>query len=135
MPKSSMSKSQPRKKAVRKSAKKTGGMPSFVPTEVQREAVVAAMGGGATHAMLANMMGISTDTLTKHFRNELDHGSEMALNQIATTLYQKAKAGDVACMIFYLKARGRGQWSEKQQVDVKMDVGPDWTALVRKDAA
>lgn len=89
----------------------------FVPTEEQRAAVQEAVGLGGTQAVIAKMLGISVVTLEKAFRRELDTGAEIACQRVARSLYERAidpKTGmaGVSAGIFFLKARGNGNWRD-----------------------
>ncbi|MHB1910413.1 MAG: hypothetical protein ACYCQJ_16330 [Nitrososphaerales archaeon] len=83
----------------------------FIPTDEQREQVVGLKAVGATDERIAHILGISPDTLTKHFKIELECGLQEVLSRIATNLFRQALAGDVTASIFVLKTRAG--WSEK----------------------
>jgi hypothetical protein len=53
---------------------------------------------------------ITSKTLRKHFRQELDTAAIEANAQIAGSLFQKARGGDTISMIFWLKVRAG--WKE-----------------------
>jgi hypothetical protein len=59
--------------------------------------------------------GISVDTLTKHFADELISGKAKANSQVGRTLYQKATGGDTTAMIWWTKTQMK--WSETQKVE------------------
>ncbi|ADG20382.1 conserved hypothetical protein [Paraburkholderia atlantica] len=69
----------------------------------------------------ANGKPISVPTLRKHFRQELTEGLVKANTAVAQALFKKAKAGNVASIIFWLKTRGG--WKETPQ-SVELS-GPD----------
>jgi hypothetical protein len=54
--------------------------------------------------------GISVDTLTKHFADELISGKAKANSQVGRTLFQKATSGDTTAMIWWSKTQMK--WSE-----------------------
>ena len=66
---------------------------------------------GTRHEDIAILLGFSEDTLAKYYRKELDRGRIEANAAVAGTLYEKAKQGDTAAMLFWLKTRAG--WSEK----------------------
>lgn len=68
---------------------------------------------------IAAKLGITHDTLAKWYRSELDAGRIDANAAIASTLYNKAKSGDTAAMIFWLKTRAG--WREKSDVNITND--------------
>jgi len=76
---------------------------------------------GHTDQEIGKHLGISDETLMKYYRVELDTASVEANMVIANKLYQKAKAGDLGAIIFWLKTRGKGMWREKDKDDKKFE--------------
>ena len=76
---------------------------------------------GTRYEDIALVLGISHDTLTKYYKNELEKGRIEANAVIAGTLYEKAKQGDTASMMFWLKTRA--QWSEKNTTELTGEGG------------
>lgn len=97
--------------------KRKRGPVGHVPTAEQREKVRLWSMVGTKQEVIAAELGITVDTLAKHYREELDEATARGVANIATNLYTKAMSGDVTSMIFYLKTRGR--WSEKAAVGDK----------------
>lgn len=92
---------------------KRAGRPPFKPTDEQRKMVEMFAACGIPQEEIARVVspgGIAKHTLQKHFREELDTGVIKANALIAGTLFNKAKAGDTASVIFWLKTRAR--WRE-----------------------
>ena len=87
----------------------------FIPTEDQRETVVGLKAVGTTDERIAEILGISADTLTKHFRYEIENGLKSVLGRIANNLFRQALNGDTTAAIFILKTRAK--WSERIEVD------------------
>lgn len=86
--------------------------PAHQPTEATRATAEALAGvAGFRQAEIAAFLGITEKTLRKHYRAELDRATVTAVAKVAETLFQKAIAGDVTAMIFWLKARAG--WSDK----------------------
>ena len=80
--------------------------PKFNPTTEQRLLVKSLAGVGIKHEDIARKVGVrSPKTLRKHFRAELDEGATDANYNIAQALFHKAKSGNVAAQIFWLKSR------------------------------
>jgi hypothetical protein len=69
---------------------------------------------GVTQDHIAREIGVCQKTLQTHYRDEIDRGTARANAKVAGVLFEKALAGDTACMIFWLKTRAR--WSEKAEV-------------------
>lgn len=93
----------------------------FVPTDEQRKVVRKLAGYGLPHEQIAALVGrgIDRDTLTKHFRVELDEGKAASSEAIGRTLFEKAMAGDTASLIWWTKAQMR--WTSLQQIQVQSD--------------
>ena len=80
------------------------------PTDVTRMQVKTLAAVGMQQEHIATKLKISVDTLYKHYKEELALGTADANADIAKTLYQQAKSGNTAAMIFWLKTRAR--WKE-----------------------
>lgn len=91
------------------------GRPSFVPTDSERKQVEALSGYGLPIEQIAVLVrdGIDTDTLRKHFAQELISGKAKANGQVGKTLFQKVMAGDTTAAIWWSKTQMR--WKEVQQ--------------------
>ncbi len=70
---------------------------------------------GTQQEVIANILSIDAKTLRKHYRVELDQSMAKANAQIGGALFNKAKGGDTAAMIFWMKTRAG--WREKQEID------------------
>ena len=85
-------------------------MPAHEPDEVKRTFVRSLSAVGMPYEDIALKLKISADTLTKYYKSELQLGRSEANAEIARTLYQQAKSGNTAAMIFWLKTRAK--WKE-----------------------
>ncbi len=84
------------------------------PNEKTRAEVGALVSFGNTQEQIAEHLGISVDTLARHYRNELDNSVVRANAKVAAKLFRKATEGDdLSAMIFWLKTRGK--WREKDE--------------------
>ena len=90
------------------------GRPEHEPTDVTRATVKSLAAFGIPQDAIGRQIGVSENTLRKHYERELDMGLHEANAKMAQTLYKKGLEGDTACMIFWLKTRAR--WNETQQV-------------------
>lgn len=87
-----------------------------VPTDYTRGEVSALVSFGNTQEEIARHLGISENTLAKHYRDELDNAVLRANAKVANSLFRKATEGDdVTAQKFWLKTRGR--WRETDAVD------------------
>lgn len=91
-----------------------GGSPEHVPTEITRDRVSNLVAFGIKQEHICDMLGISDDTLRKHYKHELDYGLSNAIEKVANVLYSKAiDDRDLTAVQFFLKTRGR--WREKDR--------------------
>lgn len=95
---------------------------THIPTANQREMVQLHATVGTPQAIIADMLGIDDKTLRKHYREELDQSLAKANASIGGALFNKAKGGDTAAMIFWMKTQAG--WKEKLEVS-----GPNGGAL------
>lgn len=124
------------KKKSEKPRKRGRGRPEFEPTEVDRKLVGELAGFGIPEADIARRVinpatdeAISPVTLRKHFRDELDVGHIRANEQVAGALFKNATTktetypgGIPVAQIFWLKTRGKGQWRDKQILEIEKPV-------------
>jgi AcrR family transcriptional regulator len=87
--------------------------PSHKPTAEQRRQVTAMRSYGTPEADIAKVLGISTPTLRKYYRAELDTAMAKSNAMVAESLFQQARKGNVTAMIFWLKCRAR--WRENAE--------------------
>lgn len=108
-------KSVPKKAGPNGGARPGAGRPAFEPTDHERKQVEAMSGYGLPIEQIAVLVrdGIDTDTLRKHFAQELVSGKAKANAQVGKTLFQKVMAGDTTAAIWWSKTQMR--WKEVQQ--------------------
>jgi hypothetical protein len=85
------------------------------PTEATRVKVTAHAMTGVAHHELAVLMDLSTKTLLKHYRKELDYGKAQGVARVTGKLFALCMAGDKAMIAFYMKCQGG--WRETQKVE------------------
>lgn len=85
------------------------------PTSDTRTKVNVLASVGTPQDQIALVIGISKNTLIKHYRKELDTAMIMANAQVGKSLFQQAKNGNTAAAIFWLKCRAG--WVDKQQIE------------------
>ena len=80
---------------------------------------------GISRSTFAAMMLRDNDILTRYKK-----GKAKAIASIANTLIQKAKGGDAACMMFYLKTQAG--WRERDPVEsvILKTIEPDKLPLI-----
>ena len=83
------------------------------PTNHSRELVSLHATVGTPQETIADILEIDSKTLRKYYRKELDQSVAKANATIGGTLFNKAKSGDTAAAIFWMKTRAG--WSEKRE--------------------
>ena len=73
---------------------------------------------GITHEQIAQLLEISADTLTRHYRKELDTGESKAVALMARSLYRRGLKGDTVAALFWLKAKGK--WRDRDPMNVSV---------------
>jgi len=76
---------------------------------------------------IAIVLGISRRTLNywkkkPDFLHSLKRGKLKADFQVTKSLYEKAKAGDVGAIIFWLKNRRPDLWRDRQHIDGNLNI-------------
>lgn len=90
--------------------KPVSGMPPHEPTRATRELVQLHTMVGTRQEVIASIIGIDPKTLRKYYRDELDQSKAKANATIGGALFNKAKSGDTAAMIFWMKTQAG--WKE-----------------------
>jgi hypothetical protein len=80
------------------------------PTPETRQKVQLHATVGTPQDDIADLLGIDPKTLRLHYRDELDLARAKANATIGGALFNKAKGGDTAAMIFWMKTRAG--WKE-----------------------
>jgi hypothetical protein len=70
---------------------------------------------GTTQADIARVLDIDEKTLRKYYRDELDLAKAKANATIGGALFNKAKTGDTAAMIFWMKTQAG--WRERKDLN------------------
>ena len=91
------------------------------PTAVTRNLVQIHATVGTRQEIIADLLDIDSKTLRKHYRKELDHSKARANAEIGGALFKKARAGDTASMIFWMKTQAG--WKETTVITTP-DGGP-----------
>lgn len=102
-------------------AEKRRTKPPHEPTKATRDLVQLHTMVGTPQETIASIIGIDPKTLRKHYREELDLAKARANATIGGALFNKAKSGDTAAMIFWMKSQAG--WREKQDVNVVSEDG------------
>lgn len=82
---------------------------------------------GLKHDAIAAIVGISDETLRKHYGQELEIGLSKVLAQVANSLVKKAlsdRSDAVNAAKFFLQSQGG--WAEKQEQKLSGAIGVSW---------
>ena len=92
---------------------------SHNPTMVTKERVKACVFAGMNQTMIADILGISADTLRKYYQVELKAGLYAPLVNVAQTGLTIALEGNVAMIQFILRTKGKELgWNDKQSLEI-----------------
>jgi hypothetical protein len=101
-----------------------------IPTEKSRKGVLHAVGLGMNHENIAKVMGISVTALTNHYREELDIGLSVVMDDVKTNLYNIARdplhKGTVQAGIYLLSRLGGDTFKDVKRLEM---TGADGKAL------
>jgi hypothetical protein len=101
-----------------------------IPTEKSRKGVLHAVGLGMNHENIAKVMGISVTALTNHYREELDIGLSVVMDDVKTNLYNIARdpahKGTVQAGIYLLSRLGGDAFKDVKRIEM---TGADGKAL------
>ena len=89
--------------------------PPHEPTEATRQTVQLHTMVGTNQTDIARVLDIDEKTLRKYYRGELDLAKAKANATIGGALFNKAKTGDTAAMIFWMKTQAG--WRESTKID------------------
>jgi len=103
------------------------------PTPETRQTVQLHATVGTPQEQIARIVGIDPKTLRLHYREELDLAEAQANAVIGGALFKKAKAGDTAAMIFWMKTRAG--WKETVRNEHTGKDGTDLVTVIRIVAA
>jgi hypothetical protein len=106
------------------------------PTPTTRQLVQVHATVGTQHEVISSLLGIDRKTLMKYYRAELDESLAQANATIGGALFNQAKNGNVAAMIFWLKTRARWREIEREkEIDPALQKGEVTSVLVTVAAA
>jgi DNA-binding XRE family transcriptional regulator len=107
--------------------------PRFRPSDEQRRLVKTLAAFGINQQKIARRVDVSHKTLTKHFRDELEHGSIEAEAEVAKSLFQMARSGkNLAATIYFLKTKG---WWPSPGSETRQEPVADFVVVIDKKAA
>lgn len=81
------------------------GRPPHFPTDKTRNQVEAMSSYGIPQEDISKVLGITRNTLIKHYRRELDVAEAKANAMVAGQLYKNCMSGKEASIFFWLKTR------------------------------
>lgn len=94
--------------------KKRGrGRPEHVPDEKTRQTVIVLAGAGVGAEIIAQVIGLSVNTLSKYYDGEVKNGAAMANAMVGANLFKQATKDDIRAVtaaVMWLKMRAG--WNE-----------------------
>ena len=97
------------------------GRPRHTPSPASRDRVVVSSGLGIPNDQIAAILDISLAVLLKYYSSDIRLGRAKASAEIADSLFNKAKNGDTAALIWWTKAQMK--WTETQRHENTGDGG------------
>jgi len=100
----------------------------YIPTDADKQLVMQMAAVGIAQEQIAAVIGLSVDTMVKHYKHEIETSKSKAIAKIGGTLYNKALKGDNTCMIFYLKTQGG--WRETSHHEITGKDGAEFKPIL-----
>jgi len=72
---------------------------------------------GIPQREIADVIGITINTLSKHYATEIKTATAKATARVAETLYEKALGGSIRAATFWLERRGGDTWKPRQTIE------------------
>ena len=93
-----------------------------IPTQKSRKGVLHAVGLGMNHENIAKVMGISVNALRNHYREELDIGLSVLMDDVKANLYNIARdpnhKGTVQAGMYLLSRLGGDSFRDVKRVEM-----------------
>lgn len=86
-----------------------------IPTTEMKAKVAALSAFGVSQVKIADYFSLSTPTLVKYYKKELDTAMVDKNLQVATALFQNALDGNVTAQLFWLKCRAGWREVDKEE--------------------
>ena len=103
------------------------------PTEATRQTVQLHTMVGTTQSDIARVLDIDEKTLRKYYRGELDLAKAKSNATIGGALFNKAKNGDTAAMIFWMKTQaGWRETSNTNHLSEDGSMSPTFSGMYGK---
>ncbi len=104
--------------------------PAHQPTEENKIKITALKSFGITDEAIAKHLGMSSDTLVRFYKHELETALDSANAKVASKLFKKAvEDEDLTAIIFWLKTRARWRTDDTQQVNNNEEIKKEILAL------
>lgn len=86
--------------------RRSRGQPEYKRNDEHADLIQMLSAAGVTRELIARAIGISRNTMLKHYRDLLKDSKVIAVGRVAASLYRKCLNGNVTAQIFYLKTQG-----------------------------
>lgn len=93
-----------------------------IPSQVQRMRVRDLVSAGIPKRDIARIIGISENTLNKHYRRELESSEQEMIEAVSKVAVQKALDGNEKMLAYVLSRKGNKYgWVDKQVIEASTD--------------
>ena len=109
--------------------KKKPGRKAFKPTEEQLAQLESLAAQGLTIEQMMRVVGIGVSTYYDHkdkipaISEAIERGRAKGVATITNALFNKARAGDVQAIRYWLNNRDSEQWADRREIDLSGSVG------------
>jgi hypothetical protein len=111
-------------------ARKNAGRKKFKPTDEQRRAVQVLRANGNTNRIIALVMGITEQSLERHYHRDLANAFDEVKARISTAVVRSALGGNVAAQKYWLFCKGGPEWRPPRDDETYAN-GGGTTILIR----
>lgn len=98
---------------------------NHIPTDKNHHMVEAMAAVGTPSEDMATMLGISKDTLERHYMDTIKAGRVKANLQIGRKIHAQALEGDTALLIWWTKTRMRWAAAKETEADPPLEKSPN----------
>ena len=102
---------------ITEAEKRTRGQPPHAPTDRTRQTVQVLKANGNPQKVIALVIGVSEDTLVKHYRTELEHGRAQVKAMVGAAVVKSALRGNIGAQRYWLACFGGAEWKHKDLED------------------
>jgi hypothetical protein len=115
-----------------KERKRGPGQPAHIPTDKSRQLVQVLKANGNTLKVISMVIGISDETLMKHYRKELDSGFAQVKSMMGAAVVKSGLAGNIGAQRYWLACFGGPEWRAPRDTDdATLQAGGNTTIIIK----